>query len=84
LGIAIGPSPEMAAIVRKFNNGVIADDFMPQKLARRLNDLTREDIMHFKVQSARAAQEVNAEKNEAVFNQVLEDIFHRETKWNKR
>jgi glycosyltransferase involved in cell wall biosynthesis len=83
LGIAIGPSPEMAAIVKKFNNGVIAEDFMPQNLARKLNALTPEDIVLFKVQSAKAAQEVNAEKNEAVFHQVLEDIYHQETRWNK-
>jgi len=75
LGIAIGPTPEMAAIVQKYNNGVISDDFEPQDLARKLNELTDEDVRRFKKQSVIAAADVNAEKNEVVFNQVIASLF---------
>lgn len=76
LGIAIGPTPEMASIVRKFNNGVVADDFLPQSLARKLSTLTREDVIRFKINSGSAAHELNAEKNETVFNRMIESVLH--------
>ncbi len=75
LGVAIGPTPEMAAIVRQYNNGVVAGDFEPKSLAARLNNLKRDDIVRFKEQSALAARELNAEKNEAVFTSLIERVL---------
>ncbi|MGC1242174.1 MAG: hypothetical protein WA874_11315 [Chryseosolibacter sp.] len=74
LGIAIGPTPEMAAIVNKYGNGVVSEDFEPVSLARKLNMLTRNDILHFKARSAEASMALNAEKNEMIFNDVLQRI----------
>lgn len=74
LAIAIGPSPEMAYIVNRFGNGIVSEDFTPQTLARRLMQLTRTDIIAFKQASAMAAREVNAEKNEELFNTVLKTV----------
>lgn len=71
LGIAIGPTPEMAAIVHHYQNGVVSEDFHPKSLARKLNSLTTEDIVRFKNQSAIAAQVLNAERNEMIFNDLL-------------
>src|SRR5262249_10236545 len=39
LAIAIGPTPEMARIVRATGTGVVAEDFRPESLARELNRL---------------------------------------------
>jgi hypothetical protein len=75
LGVAIGPTPEMASIVNKFGNGVVAENFQPESLARRLNNLTRDDIVRFKNLSIQAARQLNAEKNEVSFNSVLEKLF---------
>ncbi|MEX1239291.1 MAG: hypothetical protein WEB30_06225 [Cyclobacteriaceae bacterium] len=75
LGVAIGPTPEMASIVNKFGNGVVAENFQPESLARRLNHLTRDDIVRFKNLSIQAARQLNAEKNEVSFNSVLEKLF---------
>ena len=71
LGIAIGPTPEMASIVSHYRNGVVANNFSPENLAEQLKTLTKEDVMRFKHQSAIAAKELNAEKNETVFNELL-------------
>lgn len=71
LGIAIGPTPEMASIVDRYGNGVVGNDFTPESLAAKLKSLTREDVARFKEQSAKAAKELNAEKNETVFNKLL-------------
>ena len=75
LGIAIGPTPEMAAIVERYGNGVVSGNFEPQALAAVLNELKAEDVVRFKNQSAIAAKELNAEKNEAIFSTVIEEIL---------
>jgi hypothetical protein len=75
LGIAIGPTPEMANIVRKYDVGVVADDFTPASLARKLNALSPEDINRFKSNASRAALDLNAEKNEEIFNDLLKRVL---------
>jgi hypothetical protein len=75
LGIAIGPTPEMASIVKQFANGVVAENFEPASLARELNKLRHHDIIAFKKHSAVAAEQLNAEKNEVVFNGVVEKVL---------
>lgn len=75
LGIAIGPSPEMASIVNKFGNGVVSENFEPNSLAKKLNNLRQEDIIRFKNQSIAASQHLNAEKNEAIFNILIHKLL---------
>ena len=75
LGIAIGPTPEMASIVMKYDNGVVSETFEPAALAKKINHLRREDVVRFKSQSALAAQHLNAEKNEAVFNDLISGLW---------
>lgn len=71
LGIAIGPSPEMATLVRRYDLGVIARDFAPASLARALNGLDRRDIDRFKRNANAAAAELCAERNADVFLAVV-------------
>jgi hypothetical protein len=75
LGVAIGPTPEMAAIVSRFGNGVVAEDFMPRHLAEKLNQLTADDVARFKQRSVEAAGQLNAEKNEVRFNALLDNLL---------
>lgn len=75
LGIAIGPTPEMASIVHAYGNGVVGNDFSPISLARKLTALTPADVMRFKKQSSVAAQDLNAEKNEVVFNTLVDHLL---------
>jgi hypothetical protein len=72
LGVAIGPTPEMAAIVNKYKNGVVSEDFNSQALARKLNALRHEDVVTLKQNSANAAIELNAERNEEILNTVVQ------------
>lgn len=60
LAIAVGPSPDMAAIVREHNLGIVSDDFSPQAMAKCLNALTRDDIARYKVNTHNAAELFNA------------------------
>lgn len=63
LAVAIGPSPEMAAVVRQYGCGVIAEDFRPEALAEALNALDSTEIDDFKRASHLAAPELCAERN---------------------
>jgi len=62
LGVIIGPSPAMAAIVENYGLGIVAESFQPQALAQALNQLTPEAINAMKRRSLEAAKELNAEK----------------------
>lgn len=63
LAVAIGPSPEMARIVRERDCGIVAGDFTPQGLAGCLKTLTRERIGYYKNQADRAAFELSTAGN---------------------
>jgi glycosyltransferase involved in cell wall biosynthesis len=55
LAVAIGPSPEMAGLVRQHACGLVAPDFTPHALAAALRPLTREQIDGWKDNAHRAA-----------------------------
>jgi hypothetical protein len=77
LGIAIGPTPEMADIVRHYGNGVIADDFTPEALARKLKSLSHGDVEAFKQHSTIAAHNLNAGKNAAIILDLVNEAARR-------
>ena len=75
LAIAIGPSPEMARYVRKYNLGVVSQDFSPKRLAYELNLLSIEQINQFKKNSHMAAQELCFEKSEQVLLEHIQELL---------
>ncbi len=75
LGIAIGPTPEMRSIVNQFGNGIVSENFTAASLAAKLRSITTDDILRFKTNSDRAASELNAEKNEKIFSQILKNLI---------
>ncbi|MEJ1237723.1 hypothetical protein WBG78_06330 [Chryseolinea sp. T2] len=74
LAVAIGPTPEMAEIVEQYHIGVIASDFTPVALAKKLMPLTASDITSFKNRSALAALDLNAEKNAAIILHLVNEV----------
>lgn len=66
LMVAVGPSPEMARLVREHDLGVVAEDFAPATLAAALARLSAEDIARFKQQSHRAAAVLNSDQTDAI------------------
>ena len=75
LGIAIGPTPEMAEIVQRYNNGLVSEEFTPQSLASKLNNVTGGDIEQFKRNSALAARDLNAEHNANILKEYINKIL---------
>lgn len=77
LAVAIGPSPEMAAIVKKYQCGVVADDFSPKTLANALMQLNTSAIDSFKRNSHHTANELCAENNRNLFLNIIEKALKK-------
>lgn len=63
LAILSGPSPEMAAIIRRYDCGVVTDDFSQAALAGALAGMDRQKVEHCKRQSHLAARELSSAAN---------------------
>ncbi len=74
LGIAIGPTPEMAQIVKTYDLGIVAKDFSPESLAFELNKLSVSDVEQFKRNASRPARELSAEANKIKLLELVEKI----------
>ncbi len=60
LGVAIGPTANMAKITREHGVGWVADDFEPRTFAAMLNSLTAEDIAAKQAASFKLRETLNA------------------------
>lgn len=75
LMVAIGPSPDMSKIVQDYDCGVVSDDYLPQSLAKRLNQLTLDDIFRYKQKSHDAAKILNWEQESLKLTKLIDDLF---------
>jgi glycosyltransferase involved in cell wall biosynthesis len=75
LVVAVGPSPEMARIVREHGCGVVADDFSPAALAASLNALTPDAIDALKLRALDAARIFNAETEMAKLAGIYQHLL---------
>jgi hypothetical protein len=75
LALAIGPSPEMAKIVRQYDCGIIAKDFEPESMAKELSRLTRDKIDYYKNQSDKAAHELSSERNRQKLENLVAELL---------
>jgi hypothetical protein len=77
LGIAIGPTPEMAEIVNHYHLGIVSEEFTPKSLAEKLGKVTKTDIETFKKNSNAAAAELNAEVNARKINAMISQVLEK-------
>lgn len=71
LAIGVGPSPDMAALVKKYHLGMVAADYTPQTFANALNALTSEDIDMFKANSHAVAEKFSWQHNVEILKTLL-------------
>ncbi|MFQ5651990.1 MAG: glycosyltransferase [bacterium] len=76
LVLAISPLPEMKKLVETYDLGVCSDDYEPASLARKLNNLTREEIDYYKSQSHKHAKELGAETNRDKFIELIHRVLN--------
>jgi hypothetical protein len=75
IGIALGPSVEMAPLAHRFGCGVIAPDFTPVALAGVMNRLTREQVVALKRGADMAARELCYENNAGVLLRTVQSAL---------
>lgn len=75
LAIAIGPSPEMARIVRRYGLGVVASSFEPADLARELTALADEGLAICKQSTHEAARELCYESSAQILLQQINELL---------
>ncbi|AGH97800.1 capsular polysaccharide synthesis enzyme Cap5I [Micavibrio aeruginosavorus EPB] len=74
LMLAIGPSPDMASLLREYDCGIVSDDFKPETMARALNALTADFIMQKKRASDRAARDLCFEEEGKKIVSILNSV----------
>jgi hypothetical protein len=77
LAVAIGPSPEMAALVRAHDLGIVTESFEPAEMARRISALTPADIRRYKQNAHVCARELSAESNREKLLALVRDTIAR-------
>ena len=77
LALVVGPSPEMAALVRTHGLGVVTEDFTAESLAAALDALTPQDVAAGKAASHEAARELSAEEQVHVWAQAIDALAAR-------
>ena len=82
LAIVIGPSPEMSDYVKKYDLGIVSDNFDPKSLAIEINKLTKEIIEYFKNQSNKHAYELSMEGNRSKFIELVDAALKNNNKNN--
>lgn len=74
LPIVCGPTPSIAAIVRKYNIGVVADDFTPRALARALESLTSQQLVLMRRNLEYAASDLCWERHQDILINAVKTV----------
>lgn len=75
LGIVVGPSPEMASIVKELGNGEVSEGFDPASLQLVLEELTIEKVAKWKASSNDAARDMGADRQSAGWVDAVQAIL---------
>jgi glycosyltransferase involved in cell wall biosynthesis len=76
LAIVISPSPEMQHLVKKYDLGLVANDFSPEAMANKIKELDAAKIMYYKNQSHKYAKELSVEYNWQLIKKTVDHILN--------
>lgn len=71
LGLIVGPSPEMARVVREHGVGAVTADFTPAALTAVLDTLTAEKVEAWKAASHASARELSSESQVEIWREAI-------------
>lgn len=74
LGVIVGPSPEMAAIVDAHGFGTVTDDFSAESLAGVLRTLDAETVRIWKAHAHESAQALSSQTQSETWRRAVETI----------
>ena len=75
LGLLVGPSPEMATIVREHSLGSVADDFDALAIRECLERMTPTSVDVWKAATHRSARTLSAEQQAITFREVIASVL---------
>ncbi len=76
LAVAIGPMPAMAEIVKKYNLGVVAEDYTSKSLANSIKNLSKDKIYECKKNSEKAAKELSEDENKQILLREIKKLIN--------
>ncbi|WP_083259568.1 glycosyltransferase [Cellulosimicrobium cellulans] len=71
LGLVVGPTPEMASLVRDLALGVVTDDFSAVALSDAIDRLDPDSVATFKARSNASARPLAADAQIAVWDEIV-------------
>jgi glycosyltransferase involved in cell wall biosynthesis len=74
LAVAIGPSPEMARVVREHGLGLVTDDFRPESMARALAALDAAAVLRFKAGAGAAARALSSDAARETVTRIVDRL----------
>jgi hypothetical protein len=74
LAVAVGPSPEMARVVREHRLGIVAEDFRPETMARMLSQLDVASVAAFKASAHAAARQLSADAARETITRIVSQL----------
>lgn len=77
LALAVGPSPEMAAVVERHRLGFVAEDHSAEALAATIDALSEEQVAAAKAASHAAAAELSAERQVQTWAEAVGRLAER-------
>ncbi len=80
LGLIVGPSPEMATVVRQTGAGIVTDGYTADDLTRVLDGITPEAVAGWKSAAAVAARDWSAEAVQHVWADAVAAIVARRSR----
>lgn len=75
LAIVVGPTIEMANLVKAHNVGLVSPNFTPKSFGETLAQLSAEKIDYYKNNSNLASKSLSAEHNKVILNRVVRDLI---------
>lgn len=77
LAVVVGPSPEMARVVREHSLGVVLDDFESATLARALERMESRQVQEWKQNASDRAQYLSSERQMDAWDVIVNDLLTR-------
>lgn len=74
LALMISDLPEMAALTRHYDTGVIVSDLTPEAIARAVDSLTDDQINTYKTNALKAAETLCWEQEQAVLIETIDEV----------
>ena len=74
LALMISDLPEMAALTRKYNTGVVVSDLTPEAIAHAVDSLTDDKINACKQNALKAARTLCWEKEQDVLLETIDEV----------